>query len=534
MDIPDSQISWPDYIVIAGYFILMIGVGIAFKGFNKNTDDYFRMGCQGSWWMVGASAFMVGFSSWTFTGAAGVAFESGLSVVAIYLANIIGFFIHFLFLAPWFRQLRVVTFPEVLSLRFDEKTRQIYAFVGVLLFSLFGGLQLYGLAIFSSAIFGFDLKMVILVLGCIVVVYSVSGGSWAVRATDFLQAVILMPLTILLAVLALQQLGGISGLFEKIEGHGLAAEYRIIKPGIGEMVGAYTLGWFGANVMTGVMKNCSFMGAQRYFSVKDGAEAKKAALFACVLFCLGPLIWFLPPVASRLVFETQVLAVAIPKPAEASYAIFSLNILPEGMIGLMVVAIFAASMSSLDSGLNGNSAIIIRDIFPAICKKCRWKLPSESNLLKGSRILSLVLGCFIVSMALLFSNRPGKGLFESMLDMIALLSTPLMLPMFMGLFIKHAPSWSALFSVGVTLCFSTACYFSETLFGSALNFQTIVAVNTTAGIISFLSTVPFWKNENASDKLRIQEFFVRMKTPVNYEKEVGVDNSLSQLLIMGA
>ena len=72
---PSLEISNIEYFVIIGYLALIISVGLVFKQFSSNTDDYFRGGAKGTWWLVGSSAFMSAFSAWTFTGAAGIAYE---------------------------------------------------------------------------------------------------------------------------------------------------------------------------------------------------------------------------------------------------------------------------------------------------------------------------------------------------------------------------------------------------------------------------------------------------------------------------
>jgi len=81
------EISNIEYFVIAGYLILTIVVGLFFKKFSSNTDDYFKGGSKGTWWLVGTSAFMGTFTAWTFTGAAGMAYEAGYSVMFIFLGS---------------------------------------------------------------------------------------------------------------------------------------------------------------------------------------------------------------------------------------------------------------------------------------------------------------------------------------------------------------------------------------------------------------------------------------------------------------
>ncbi|MBD3240152.1 MAG: hypothetical protein GF331_06165, partial [Chitinivibrionales bacterium] len=116
-----------DYTVVGFYLLIMLALGVAFRRFNRNAIDYFRSGSRSLWWMVGSSAFMTAFSAWTFTGAASAAYTAGISIASIFIANTVGFFINAAVFAPWFRQTRATTLPEVLRARFDVPTQQVYA-----------------------------------------------------------------------------------------------------------------------------------------------------------------------------------------------------------------------------------------------------------------------------------------------------------------------------------------------------------------------------------------------------------------------
>ena len=87
-----------DILVVVVYFAFLITIGWIFRTYTSSTSDYFRVGGKMLWWMVGATAFMTQFSAWTFTGAAGKAFNDGWSVVVIFLANTLGYFCNYLFL----------------------------------------------------------------------------------------------------------------------------------------------------------------------------------------------------------------------------------------------------------------------------------------------------------------------------------------------------------------------------------------------------------------------------------------------------
>lgn len=532
------EISNIEYLVIIGYLVLIALVGIVFKKFSSDTDDYFKSGSKGSWWLVGASSFMSAFSAWTFTGAAGVAYQSGFSVMIIFLGNAMGFFINFLFLGPWLRQMRVTTFPEAISKRFGETTRMFYALYEVPVRILYSAMALYGLGIFCSAVFGYDIFHVIILCGIVVLFYSATGGRWAVMATDFLQGLILIPLTILIAWLCISKLGGIGSMFDQIEAQGLSEEFKMINSAV-LFGGAYTWGWASAMVTKGFLVFNSMYAGPRYFSVKDGREARKAAIFASLLFLVGGLIWFLPPITARLLFAEDVMALGIAKPAEAAYAIASIKLLPVGLIGLIVVAILTATMSTMDTGLNTNVAILIKDIYPKLKRRFKWTPKSETELLKYGRLYTWFMGVFIVLLALYMAQAKGKGIFEIMLDVGALLMSPIQIPLMWGLFVKRTPPWAALFSIGCAFTVSLMAFMDVPLstFGfseaATWTFQAKFFGVVGAGSLGFLLSIPFAPPKGSEHRKMVDQFITTMKTPVDFEKEVGEANDLAQLKVIG-
>lgn len=532
------EISTIEYLVIFGYLLLIAIVGIVFRKFSSNTDDYFKSGSKGSWWLVGSSAFMSAFSAWTFTGAAGVAYESGFSVMIIFLGNAFGFFLNFLFLGPWLRQMRVTTFPEAISKRFGEKTRMFYALYEVPIRILYSAMALYGLGIFCSAVFGYNIYHVILVCGIVVLFYSATGGRWAVMATDFLQGLILIPLTIIIAWLCISEFGGLENMFQEIETQGLSEEFSMINSGA-LFGGAYTWGWASAMVTKGFLVFNSMYAGPRYFSVKDGREARKAAILASALFLIGGLIWFLPPITARLLFADEVMALGISKPAEAAYAIASVNLLPAGLVGLIVVAILTATMSSMDTGLNTNVAILIKDIYPKLLRRFKWRARSETELLRYGRLYTWMMGVFILVLALYLAQQKGKGIFEIMLDVGALLMSPIQIPLMWGLFIRRTPSWAALSSIACAFFVSLLAFLNVPLsnFGFSVDatwtFQAKFFGVLAAGSIGFLLTIPFAPPRDSEHRNMVDKFITTMKTPINFIEEVGQGNDKAQLKVIG-
>ena len=523
-----------EMFVIGTYLLILLAVGFIFRRFSSNVSDYFRNGCKGTWWMVGMSSFMAGISAYTFTAAAGVAYEVGFSVLLMYLANTAGFLINYLFLAPYFRRVRAITMPEVIKLRFGVTTQQFFAWISIPVYILQAGVQLYALAIFSSAIFGFDIGAVIVVLGAAVLIYSTIGGSWAVMANDFIQGMIMFSVTIVMAVVALHAVGGLDGFARMIGEQGLSADFSLVKAPGAFPENKYTWFWVIAIFMHALLNSCSLQGAGRYFAVKDEREAKRAALIGMVLSFIGMLFWFIPPMVARLLYSADVDAMQIAKPAEAAFAVAASKLLPNGMMGLMVVAMFAAGTSSLDSGLNRNAAIFSCDIIPAMCRLFRRKPIEGKPLLFISRVVSLLFGLLIIAIALIFAGQKGTGQFEFLLRIASLVLLPLVIPMFLGLWIRRAPSWSAMVSVTAGALCSILQWNSESWFGIKINYQTSMFIGTIVSSCAFLATALFWEKTNPEYHRQVDAFFTRLATPIDFEKEVGEGNDRSQLRLVGS
>lgn len=530
---PQGQSYLIEGITIVAYLILMVTVGIAFNRFNKSTDDFFRSGCRGTWWLVGSSSFMISFSAWTFTGAAGAAFESGWTVLFIYGGNVFGYFICAAFIAPWLRQLRIVTTPEIYEMRYNEFTRQLIAYINFIASLLFSGLILYGLAIFCASVFKINIQLTIVLLGAVVIAYAMTGGSWAVLATDFLQGVILVPLTLLIAILCLIKAGGIGGFFDLIEAKSLTHEFRFAKPEL-SFNQQYSIGWACAIFINNTLQYLNFSNAVRYASVKTGADARKAALLAGGLTLLGTFIWMIPPITGRLLFADEILAMDIAKPAEAAYAFTALQLLPAGLTGILVVAIFSATMSNMDTGLNRNAAIAVRDIYPQVAKLF-GKKPTEdqAKLVKASRYITFALGCTMVLMALRFSHQEGSGIFDIMLNIMAAAGSPVAPSALFGLIFMRVHKWSAVASIVAGWIPAAIGIFSADLFGEAWGFQLRFTTTFSTAAIVFLGSSFFWNKASSQYREKVKLFFKRRNTPVNFSEEVGESNDVQQLKILG-
>jgi solute:Na+ symporter, SSS family len=513
-----------DHAVLAFYFVFMLVISWVFRRFITNVSDYFRSGGQVLWWMAGGSAFMVSFSAWTFTGAASRAYGDGWPIAVIYLANAIGFFINAAWFGPKLRQLRVITAMQAVKQRFGRASEQTFTWITLPLQMLTAGIWLYGLGVFFSAAFDIDVRLTIAVTGISVLFISLVGGSWAVIASDFIQVLILIPVTIVTTFLALAHVGGWSVAVERLSETTLNLDKLATDD--------FLLFWCVAILFKQFLSTNNMNDASRYLCVKDSAHARKAALLAGVLFLGGIFVWFLPPMLATITHpDLGATFPGLQSPAEGSFFAIAQAVFPIGMMGLLVSGIFAATMSSMDSGLNKNAGVFIKNFYQPLLRPGAH----ERELLLAGKATTVVLGLTVISIAVFYSSIKDLTLFELMLKFQILVSLPYIVPLVLGLIIKRTPGWAGWSTVIVCFVVSfltdrflniewaarTFGVIDSTTTWERQNWEQGIGVFTIlgAGIVWFSLTKLFYRHESAEQKASIDNFCRNLATPVDYDKE---------------
>ena len=517
--------------VIGIYFLVMIAVSVVLKRLNRNSSDYFRSGCRATWWLTGVAAFMSSFSVWSFTGMADLAYSHGGSALLISTGLFASVVVNALVLGPWFRQMRVVTFPEVLEQRFGRATQQFYAWLSVIKQIFFSAVRLYSVSVFLIVIFRLSLMPTIIVVGAIAVIYAAIGGTWAVMSNGFLQGLILVPVTVAVAALSLAEIGGVGPLFTAIRQHALTADFAVLKPG--GFAADLGWGWALALFLQSFVGGTSVVDATTYFKVKDGREARRLAVLQAVLTLVGAVLFVIPPVVARILHADAVGATGLQRPGEGAYAVASISVLPSSMFALVVVTMLAVTMSSLNNQLNLNAGVLVRDILPPLRRKFGGGAFSDRGEVAASQAATALMGAGFVALACYFARAGGPGLFATMFDVTALIAVPLYVPLCLMTFIRKVPSWTAIVSVGAGLGISTCGYFSGELFGTVWSYQVKVVANIAAGTAAYLICALFWRLSATDYRARVAAFYEKMLRPVDFAAEVGPGNDRTQLRTIG-
>jgi solute:Na+ symporter, SSS family len=517
-----------DYIVLFGFFVFMGSLGLVFRKYSKSASDYFRAGGNVSWWLVGTTAFMAQFSAWTFTGAASKAYTDGLLVTMIFVGNAIGYFVAYLWSAAKFRQMRVVTTMDAVRDRFGKANEQFFTWIWMPIGTLYAGIWLNAVSKFCAVVFGLDLPTTIIIVGLVVLFISALGGSWAIVASAFMQTLLLMAVSIVAAYLAIRAVGdgsfgaGLGSFVDKLPKHHLDWT-ALLRPEI-------VVFWILASLIKQFCTTNNINDANRFLYAKDTKAARSAALLAAVLFVVGPILWFIPPMAAAILYPDLSVIPELKalgsKASDGAYVAIGLKTMPVGMIGLMAAAIFASTMDSMEPGLNKNAGIFVLNFYKPILRK----EATDRECLVVGKIATVVFGVLVILAALMFERMQGIGLFDVMMLFSSMVAVPFLIPLIWGIVIKRTPSWSAWSTVvvGLGVSFYTANYLNMDLVRRVIGldtpftkresdealFFTSLLLNVAVGSLWFLGTSLFARfNKPAFDK-QVTTFFERLNEPV--------------------
>ncbi|MFD7920683.1 sodium:solute symporter family protein [Streptomyces sp. NPDC059740] len=420
-----------DWAVLVGYFCVMVAIGVWSHKRVDDVSDFFTAGGRMPWWLSGISHHMSGYSAVMFTGYAGISYQYGItSVVTWSLPIAVGVGIGARLFAPRLNLLRsrlgVASPLEYLKNRYNLATQQALAWSGVLLKIVDVGAKWAAIATLLSIFTGMSLIQGILITGVITGVYCTVGGLWADALTELGQFIIQLLAGVAMLVAVLGKLGGVSALWGIWDD--LPAAHHNPTPS------PYTLTFLLAYLF---IKTFEYSGgmwnqAQRYMATGSAAEARRSATLSSVLWLIWPVVLFFPMWAAPLLVKAQ-------KPdASDSYALLTERLLPHGLLGLVVVGFFSHTMAMCSSDANAISAVVTRDIAPALSRRARgW---GHRAGLVAARLSTISFLALSMAVATQVNSPTFKDIITVVIKWVAGLVGPISIPFLLGMMSRFRKS----------------------------------------------------------------------------------------------
>ena len=408
--------NWLDYSIVILYILFFLGMGYFFKE-NKNSKDYFLGGKSMGWFPLSLSTMATQLSAISFISApafVGLKLGGGMKWLSFEFAVPIAMLAIMIFIIPPLFRSGVVSIYEFVEKRFSVSTRLILSIVFQISRALGTGVMVYTIAIILQAVLDIDFVYTILIISVITIIYSWQGGMKAVVWGDAIQMIILFAgllISLYYGWNLVQEYGGLPNGFD-------ASRLQVIDYNLG--IGKGNEYGFWPMLIGGFFLYVSYYGcdqtqAQRLLSAKNEKTIRQLLLanglfrFPVVLtysvmgLIIGSLVTLAPDFLHQIAITTQKYFPAeyaqYGLKADLMVPVFIIKYLPNGLIGILMIGILSAAMSSLSSTVNSLSAVTVEDFFNRGEKKL-----SQKKYMYISKISVVFWGLVCIASSFLFGG----------------------------------------------------------------------------------------------------------------------------------
>ena len=440
-----------DYTVMGAYFLLMLLMGFYFSKRTGTSADFFLGGKRVPWWAAGISIFGTLLSAITFLAVPAMSFRSNWvyfvgNVAIVFVAPIVVYAY-----LPFFRRLDVTTAYEYLEKRFNYGVR-LFGSVAFLLFQLGRiGIVLYLPALMLSTATGLNIHACILLMGIVTTLYTVMGGIEAVIWTDVLQVIVLLGGALIsLMVIAYNVDGGVGAIYAT----GITDDkFRMANWSWDYTVTAFWVVLIGRTLENMIPYTTDQTIVQRYLTTPTEKDAARSIWLGSLMSIPSAFLFFGVGTALYAFYKShpQLFDPAID--IDGVFPLFIVEQLPPGITGLVIAAIFAAAMSSLDSSINSISAVAVTDLYRRVRPNT-----SETAALRLARWLTVLTGAMGTGGALLMTQLDATSLWEQYMKLIGLFGGGLAGLFALGIFTRRATGPGALIGAA---CGAVTLYFVQ-------------------------------------------------------------------------
>lgn len=431
--------NYIDISVIAIYFVALLAIGFALSSKITSASEMFAAGGNSPWWVSGISSYMTMFSAGTFVVWGGIAYRQGVVAITISMMFGISAFIAGYFLAGKWKDTNLSSAVEFIEQKYGLTVVKMYTILLMLTRIIGVAVAIYALAVLVTSLVPleegnifrddntgyFSVNLAILIIGIVIVLYTFSGGLWAVMLTDVLQFFILMVAVIVMIPLIISKAGGTEQILNTLpQGHLdlISSPYTFF----------FMIGWVIIHVFK-IGGEWAFV--QRHLCVRSREAAKKGAYLFGFLYLVTPILWMIPPIVFK--------AINPDVNPEQAYILASQYALPTGMLGLVIAAMLSATASMADSELN-----VFAGALTSLYDNAKHNKLSEKQLLNVGRVFTIIIGGVIIFTSIMIPYMGGAE--KLIISVTSLFVGPMVLPTIWALFYKNVSANFAYITVGIS------------------------------------------------------------------------------------
>lgn len=510
MENASFDLHWVDYAIVLVYFAGVIGHGVyVSRKVKGGADDYFLAGRSLPWYLIGFSLFASNMSGSSFVGLMGGAYDNGVVIFNYEWTAALVLIIFAIFILPSFLRAKIGTVPMFLEERYDVRSRRafsLFTILAIMFIDTAGALYAGGLVI-SNVTEVLNLWTAVAVLALVAGVYTILGGLSAVVVTDTVQAILLIVAAAALFWIGLDEIGGWQQLFVDVP----EEKTKLILPASDDFLpwtglwGVVLLGFYYWSINQFVV--------QRTLGAKDLKEGQVGALFAGFLKLPNLFLMILPGlIALKLYPDLETPDLAFPT--------LAFELMPIGLRGLIMAALIAAIMSSLDSALNSASTLVVKDFIEPI-----WKIGEERQVWLGRVVTGLVM---IFGAIYSPSIASFESLFEYFQSSLSYVIPTIVVVFILGLFVPWLNGNGAFWTIVIGLVVGVPLFIAKEVTGlwetwgmPEFHYTIMSSLMMALGIVTHLGISAMTRQDRKEDvdnlvwsKSETAEVFTRWEKPL--------------------
>jgi SSS family solute:Na+ symporter len=444
-----------DYLIMAVYFLFVLGIGWALRKYMKNASAFLEAGRAMPAWVAGLAFISTNLGALEVMGMTGSGLKYGMLTTHFYWIGAIPAMLFLaLFMMRFYYGSKARSVPEYLKLRFNEKTRALNAFLFALMTVLASGISMYALAILLENVLGWNFNVSLLASAAIVLAYTYLGGLSSAIYNEVLQFFIIIIGLLPMAILIMVDVGGWGGMQESlapiVAGKGFAPDTWTTTWKYTATAGANPMGveWYGILAGLGFVLSfgywcTNFLIVQRAMSADSMTAARKVPLIGAIPKMFIPFLIIIPGIAALVLLNDPGKGFALPL-NDAGQPIYDYTIimllkqyLPAGVLGLGITALLASFMSGMAGNVSAFNTVWTYDIYQTYIRPVTTdKEADDRHYLKVGRMATIV-GVLISIAAAYIASKFGN-IMDFLQTVFSMINAPLFAVIFLGMFWKRS------------------------------------------------------------------------------------------------